>query len=144
MVASTSMESRGQPRMELVLLISLLSLDLSLSAPSPLPPGFIFMLVFGSRVLDRPHWHDILPLKLSIWIYLSMKNLPQTIQVGECPSQVLPESWALACGLRAGLGVFQEVKQYYEEYQLMKQQQREEAEAVQEATSSKRLTARFP
>uniref|UniRef100_A0A674NN89 DnaJ homolog subfamily C member 1 n=1 Tax=Takifugu rubripes TaxID=31033 RepID=A0A674NN89_TAKRU len=56
----------------------------------------------------RPHWHDILPLKLSIWVYLSMKNLPQTIQ---------------------------EVKQYYEEYQQLKQQQREEAEAVQELTA---------
>ncbi|XP_054452399.1 dnaJ homolog subfamily C member 1 [Anoplopoma fimbria] len=57
------------------------------------------------RVHDRPNWQDILPLKLSIWLYLSIKNLPQTIQ---------------------------EVKQYYEDYQLMKQQQREEAEAEQE------------
>ncbi|KAE8290449.1 DnaJ-like protein subfamily C member 1 DnaJ protein-like protein MTJ1 Precursor [Larimichthys crocea] len=57
------------------------------------------------RVLDRPHWQDILPLKLSIWLYLSIKNLPQTVQ---------------------------EVKQYYEDYQQMKQQQREEAEAEQE------------
>ncbi|XP_056913264.1 dnaJ homolog subfamily C member 1 [Takifugu flavidus] len=62
----------------------------------------------ADRVLERPHWHDILPLKLSIWVYLSMKNLPQTIQ---------------------------EVKQYYEEYQQLKQQQREEAEAVQELTA---------
>ncbi|KAM7379933.1 hypothetical protein PAMP_005429 [Pampus punctatissimus] len=53
------------------------------------------------RVQDRPHWHDILPLKLSIWLYLSIKNLPQTVQ---------------------------EVQQYYEDYQQMKQQQREEAE----------------
>ncbi|XP_037618930.1 dnaJ homolog subfamily C member 1 [Sebastes umbrosus] len=57
------------------------------------------------RVHDRPHWQDILPLKLSIWLYLSIKNLPQTVQ---------------------------EVKQYYEDYQQMKQQQREEAEAEQE------------
>uniref|UniRef100_A0A671Z4Y8 DnaJ homolog subfamily C member 1 n=1 Tax=Sparus aurata TaxID=8175 RepID=A0A671Z4Y8_SPAAU len=56
---------------------------------------------------DRPHWQDILPLKLSIWLYLSIKNLPQTVQ---------------------------EVKQYYEDYQQMKQQQREEAEAEQEVT----------
>lgn len=33
--------------------------------------------------------------------------------------------------------MFQEVKQYYEEYQQLKQQQREEAEAVQELTASK-------
>ncbi|XP_070830762.1 dnaJ homolog subfamily C member 1 [Chaetodon trifascialis] len=59
----------------------------------------------SDRVQDRPHWQDILPLKLSIWLYLSIKNLPQTIQ---------------------------EVKQYYEDYQQMKQQQREEAEAEQE------------
>ncbi|KAL6103650.1 dnajc1 [Pungitius sinensis] len=57
------------------------------------------------RVHIRPHWQDILPLKLSIWLYLSIKNLPQTIQ---------------------------EMKQYYEDYQQMKQQQREEAEAEQE------------
>lgn len=59
------------------------------------------------RIQDRPHWQDILPLKLSIWLYLSIKSLPETIQ---------------------------EVKQYYEDYQQMKQQQqREEAEAEKEA-----------
>ncbi|KAF1383134.1 hypothetical protein PFLUV_G00128150 [Perca fluviatilis] len=57
------------------------------------------------RAYERPHWQDILPLKLSIWLYLSIKNLPHTVQ---------------------------ELKQYYEDYQLMKQQQREEAEAEQE------------
>ncbi|XP_029308915.1 dnaJ homolog subfamily C member 1 [Cottoperca gobio] len=57
------------------------------------------------RVHERPHWQDILPLKLSIWLYLSVKNLPQTVQ---------------------------EVQQYYEDYQQLKQQQREEAEAEQE------------
>ncbi|XP_028987731.1 dnaJ homolog subfamily C member 1 isoform X2 [Betta splendens] len=62
----------------------------------------------ADRVQDRPHWQDILPLKLSIWLYLSIKNLPQTIQ---------------------------EVKQYYEDYKQMKQQQQQqrEAEAEQEA-----------
>nr|XP_046264198.1 dnaJ homolog subfamily C member 1 [Scatophagus argus] len=59
----------------------------------------------NDRVQDRPHWQDILPLKLSIWLYLSIKNLPKTIQ---------------------------EVKQYYVDYRQMKQQQREEAEAEQE------------
>ncbi|XP_056247490.1 dnaJ homolog subfamily C member 1 isoform X2 [Seriola aureovittata] len=70
------------------------------------------------RVQDRPHWQDILPLKLSIWLYLSIKNLPQTVQ---------------------------EVKQYYEDYQQMKQQQREEAEAEQEAvTREKRPKLKKP
>ncbi|CAJ1073225.1 dnaJ homolog subfamily C member 1 [Xyrichtys novacula] len=71
------------------------------------------------RVLpDRPHWHDILPLKLTIWIYLSVKNLPATIQ---------------------------EVKQYYEDYQQLKQQQKEEAEAEQEVvTKEKRPRAKKP
>ncbi|XP_073347432.1 dnaJ homolog subfamily C member 1 [Pagrus major] len=70
------------------------------------------------RVQDRPHWQDILPLKLSIWLYLSIKNLPQTVQ---------------------------EVKQYYEDYQQMKQQQREEAEAEQEVTPrEKRLKVKKP
>ncbi|XP_041848512.1 dnaJ homolog subfamily C member 1 isoform X2 [Melanotaenia boesemani] len=59
-----------------------------------------------NRNQERPHWQDILPLKLSIWIYLSVKNLPQAVQ---------------------------EVKQYYADYQQMKQQQKEEAESEQEA-----------
>ncbi|XP_060941110.1 dnaJ homolog subfamily C member 1 [Limanda limanda] len=70
------------------------------------------------RVHDRPHWQDILPLKLSIWIYLSVKNLPQTVQ---------------------------EVKKFYEDYQQMKQQQREEAEAEHEAvTREKRPKVKKP
>uniref|UniRef100_A0A8C1S035 DnaJ homolog subfamily C member 1 n=1 Tax=Cyprinus carpio TaxID=7962 RepID=A0A8C1S035_CYPCA len=32
---------------------------------------------------DRPHWHDILPLKLSIWLYYSVKSLPHIIQMQE-------------------------------------------------------------
>ncbi|XP_042338239.1 dnaJ homolog subfamily C member 1-like, partial [Plectropomus leopardus] len=36
------------------------------------------------RVDDRPHWQDLLPLKLSIWIYLSIKHLPHTVQVPAC------------------------------------------------------------
>uniref|UniRef100_A0A3Q2PXA5 DnaJ (Hsp40) homolog, subfamily C, member 1 n=1 Tax=Fundulus heteroclitus TaxID=8078 RepID=A0A3Q2PXA5_FUNHE len=55
----------------------------------------------ADRNQERPHWQDILPLKLSIWLYLSVVNLPQTIQ---------------------------EVKQYYEDYQQMKQKQEAEAE----------------
>lgn len=37
----------------------------------------------ADRAVDRPHWQDILPLKLSIWLYLSITNLPQTVQVGD-------------------------------------------------------------
>uniref|UniRef100_A0A1A8J676 DnaJ homolog subfamily C member 1 n=1 Tax=Nothobranchius kuhntae TaxID=321403 RepID=A0A1A8J676_NOTKU len=64
----------------------------------------------SDRSQERPHWQDILPLKLSIWLYLSIKHLPQTVQ---------------------------EVKQYYEDYQQMKQLQKEEAEAEEEVTISK-------
>lgn len=73
----------------------------------------------SDRADDRPHWQDILPLKLTIWLYLSIKNLPHTVQ---------------------------EVKQYYEEYQRMKQQQREEeAKAEQEAaTREKRPKVKKP
>uniref|UniRef100_H3DQG7 Uncharacterized protein n=1 Tax=Tetraodon nigroviridis TaxID=99883 RepID=H3DQG7_TETNG len=52
---------------------------------------------FPPRVLDRPRWRDLLPLKLSVWVY-SVRNLPQTVQG---------------------------VKQCYEDYQQMKQQQKE-------------------
>ncbi|KAM3604140.1 uncharacterized protein V6R79_006989 [Siganus canaliculatus] len=62
------------------------------------------------RIQDRPHWQDLLPLKLSIWIYLSIKHLPQTVQ---------------------------EVKQYYEDYQQMKQQQKQ-VEAEQEVAPRER------
>ncbi|KAM4728036.1 dnaJ homolog subfamily C member 1 [Anableps anableps] len=58
----------------------------------------------ADRNHERPHWQDLLPLKLSIWLYLSVKNLPRTVQ---------------------------EVKQYYEDHQRTKQKQ--EAEAEQEA-----------
>ncbi|XP_012780521.1 dnaJ homolog subfamily C member 1 [Maylandia zebra] len=71
----------------------------------------------ADRDQERPHWQDILPLKLSIWIYLSIKNLPQAVQ---------------------------EVKQYYEDYQQMKQEQRE-AEAEQEvAPREKRPKVKKP
>lgn len=87
------------------------------------------LLIGCFRVQDRPHWQDILPLKLSIWLYLSIKNLPQTIQVGRGSCSVpVP---VLVSVLSPGLFLFQEVKQYYEDYQQMKQQQREEA-AVEE------------
>nr|XP_046178124.1 dnaJ homolog subfamily C member 1 [Oncorhynchus gorbuscha] len=63
---------------------------------------------------DKPHWQDILPLKLSIWLYLSVKSLPHVIQ---------------------------DAKQYYEDYKEMKIREKEEAEAMaleeQEATTIK-------
>ncbi|KTG34100.1 hypothetical protein cypCar_00005299 [Cyprinus carpio] len=54
---------------------------------------------------DRPHWHDILPFKLSIWLYYSVKSLPHIIQ---------------------------DVKQYYKDYKEMKVKEKEEAEALAE------------
>ncbi|XP_068604723.1 dnaJ homolog subfamily C member 1 [Brachionichthys hirsutus] len=75
------------------------------------------------RVEDRPHWQDILPLKLSIWLYMSIKNLPQTVQ---------------------------EMKQHYEDYQQMKQQQKEEDEAEEDVPCRekrpkvKKLKVEFP
>ncbi|XP_013888183.1 dnaJ homolog subfamily C member 1 [Austrofundulus limnaeus] len=72
----------------------------------------------SDRNQERPHWQDILPLKLSIWLYLSIKSLPQTLQ---------------------------EVKQYYEDYQQIKQQQKDEAEAEHEAaTREKRPKVKKP
>ncbi|XP_010893668.2 dnaJ homolog subfamily C member 1 [Esox lucius] len=66
------------------------------------------------RSVEKPHWQDILPLKLSIWLYLSIKSLPHVIQ---------------------------DAKQYYEDYKVMKVREREEAEALalaeQEATTIK-------
>ncbi|KAF4076817.1 hypothetical protein AMELA_G00219520 [Ameiurus melas] len=55
---------------------------------------------------DKPHWHDILPLKLSIWLYYSLKSLPHVIQ---------------------------EVKQYYKDYNEMKLKEKEQAEAQAQA-----------
>ncbi|XP_047445883.1 dnaJ homolog subfamily C member 1 [Mugil cephalus] len=72
----------------------------------------------ADRAQDRPHWQDILPLKLSIWLYLSIKNLPHTVQ---------------------------EVRRYYQDLQQMKQQQKQEAEAEHEAaTREKRPKVKKP
>ncbi|XP_051943946.1 dnaJ homolog subfamily C member 1 [Hippocampus zosterae] len=69
------------------------------------------------RAQERPQWQDILPFKVSMWIYLSIKHMPQTLQ---------------------------EVQQYYEDYKLMKkEQQREEEEqekAQQEVASREKRT----
>ncbi|XP_006634446.2 dnaJ homolog subfamily C member 1 [Lepisosteus oculatus] len=57
----------------------------------------------NERSSDKPHWHDILPFKLSMWLYLSVKSFPQLIQ---------------------------DVKQYYEDYKEMKIREKEEALAL--------------
>ncbi|XP_064848192.1 dnaJ homolog subfamily C member 1-like [Oncorhynchus masou masou] len=66
------------------------------------------------RSHDKPHWQDILPLKLSTWLYLSVKSLPHVIQ---------------------------DAKQYYKEYKEMKIREKEEVEAMalaeQDATTIK-------
>uniref|UniRef100_A0A8C1ID54 DnaJ homolog subfamily C member 1 n=1 Tax=Cyprinus carpio TaxID=7962 RepID=A0A8C1ID54_CYPCA len=68
---------------------------------------------------DRPHWHDILPFKLSIWLYYSVKSLPHIIQ---------------------------DVKQYYKDYKEMKVKEKEEAEALaeQEMQQKKRPKVKKP
>ncbi|XP_072525367.1 dnaJ homolog subfamily C member 1 [Salminus brasiliensis] len=60
---------------------------------------------------DKPHWHDILPLKLSIWLYYSLKSLPHVIQ---------------------------DVKQYYKDYKELKVREKEEAEALAEQENQPR------
>ncbi|XP_072318289.1 dnaJ homolog subfamily C member 1 [Eucyclogobius newberryi] len=65
----------------------------------------------SDRAQQRPHWQDLLPLKLSMWLYISMRNLPQTIQ---------------------------ELKYFYEEQQLMKKQLQEEQEKDQEPQTRER------
>ncbi|XP_057712448.1 dnaJ homolog subfamily C member 1 isoform X2 [Corythoichthys intestinalis] len=58
------------------------------------------------RAQERPHWQDLLPLKVSVWIYLSIKHMPQTLQ---------------------------ELQRQYSAYQQMKKQQREEEEEEEKA-----------
>uniref|UniRef100_A0A8C7N164 DnaJ homolog subfamily C member 1 n=1 Tax=Oncorhynchus kisutch TaxID=8019 RepID=A0A8C7N164_ONCKI len=66
------------------------------------------------RSHDKPHWQDILPLKLSTWLYLSVKSLPHVIQ---------------------------DAKQYYKDCKEMKIREKEEVEAMalaeQDATTIK-------
>ncbi|KAK6492277.1 dnaJ-like protein subfamily C member 1-like [Huso huso] len=62
----------------------------------------------NERSSDKPQWHDILPFRLGIWLYFSVKSLPQLIQ---------------------------DVKQYYEDYKELKIKEKEAAQvqAEQEA-----------
>ncbi|KAJ8272865.1 hypothetical protein GJAV_G00094340 [Gymnothorax javanicus] len=59
----------------------------------------------NERSSEKPHWQDILPLKLGIWLYLSVKSLPHLVQ---------------------------DAKRYYEDYKEMKMKEKEEAEAQAE------------
>ncbi|XP_033856260.1 dnaJ homolog subfamily C member 1-like isoform X2 [Acipenser ruthenus] len=59
----------------------------------------------NERSSDKPQWHDILPFKLGIWLYFSVKSLPQLIQ---------------------------DVKQYYEDYKELKIKEKEAAQAQAE------------
>ncbi|XP_053569933.1 dnaJ homolog subfamily C member 1 [Bombina bombina] len=64
-----------------------------------------FSLEKNERVLEKPQWRDLLPFKLGIWFYLTVKSLPQLIQ---------------------------DAKQFYAEYNEKKIQEKEEAEAQAE------------
>uniref|UniRef100_A0A8C6UNA5 DnaJ (Hsp40) homolog, subfamily C, member 1 n=1 Tax=Neogobius melanostomus TaxID=47308 RepID=A0A8C6UNA5_9GOBI len=68
---------------------------------------------------ERPHWQDLLPLKICIWLYVSLRNLPQTVQ---------------------------EVKCFYEEQQMMKRrlQEEEEEEEREHRPVRTRNTDHFP
>ncbi|XP_003222117.1 dnaJ homolog subfamily C member 1 isoform X1 [Anolis carolinensis] len=54
----------------------------------------------NERILEKPKWQDLLPFKLGIWFYLTVKSLPQ---------------------------VFQEARQLYVEYKETKIKEKEEA-----------------
>lgn len=60
-------------------------LEAQVAALASLPLHLDSLSVCPPRVLDPPHWQDLLPLKLSVWVYLSVKSLPQTVQVGQAP-----------------------------------------------------------
>ncbi|MEE6466858.1 hypothetical protein FKM82_007073 [Ascaphus truei] len=63
------------------------------------------LLEKNERVLEKPQWRDVLPFKLGIWFYLTVKSLPQ---------------------------LFQDAKQFYSEYNEKKIKEKEEAEAQAE------------
>ncbi|KAK1172069.1 hypothetical protein AOXY_G4551 [Acipenser oxyrinchus oxyrinchus] len=79
----------------------------------------------NERSSDKPQWHDILPFKLGMWLYFSVKSLPQLIQ---------------------------DVKQYYEDYKELKIKEKEaaQAQAEQEAIQKekrpkvKKVKSEFP
>ncbi|XP_075068042.1 dnaJ homolog subfamily C member 1 [Mixophyes fleayi] len=66
------------------------------------------LLEKNERVLEKPQWRDLLPFKLGIWFYLTVRSLPQ---------------------------LFQDIKQVYAEYNDKKIKEKEEAEAQAELES---------
>ncbi|XP_040290366.1 dnaJ homolog subfamily C member 1 [Bufo bufo] len=66
------------------------------------------LLEKNERVLEKPQWRDLLPFKLGLWFYLTVRSLPQ---------------------------LFQEAKQFYVEYNEKKIKEKEEAEAQAELES---------
>ncbi|XP_068091708.1 dnaJ homolog subfamily C member 1 [Hyperolius riggenbachi] len=66
------------------------------------------LLEKNERVLEKPQWHDLLPFKLGISFYLTVRSLPQ---------------------------LFQDAKQFYAEYHEKKMKEKEEAEAKAELES---------
>ncbi|KAM4706295.1 dnaJ homolog subfamily C member 1 [Rhinophrynus dorsalis] len=63
------------------------------------------LLEKNERVSEKPQWRDLLPFKLGIWFYLTVRSLPQ---------------------------LFQDAKQFYAEYHERKMKEKEEAEAQAE------------
>ncbi|KAM5157590.1 dnaJ homolog subfamily C member 1 [Mantella aurantiaca] len=66
------------------------------------------LLEKNERVLEKPQWRDLLPFKLGIWFYLTVRSLPQCVQ---------------------------DAKQFYAEYNEKKMKEKEEAEAKAEQES---------
>ncbi|OCT75608.1 dnaJ homolog subfamily C member 1 [Xenopus laevis] len=59
----------------------------------------------NERVFEKPQWRDLLPFKLGIWFYFTVRSLPQ---------------------------LYQDARQYYEEYQEKKLKEKEEAAELAE------------
>lgn len=66
------------------------------------------LLEKNDRVFEKPQWRDLLPFKLGLWFYLTVRSLPQ---------------------------LFQDAKQFYAEYNEKKMKEKEEAEAQAELES---------
>ncbi|XP_056375247.1 dnaJ homolog subfamily C member 1 [Hyla sarda] len=66
------------------------------------------LLERNERDFEKPQWRDLLPFKLGIWFYLTVRSLPQ---------------------------LFQDAKQFYAEYNEKKMKEKEEAEAQAELES---------
>ncbi|KAG8573711.1 hypothetical protein GDO81_012507 [Engystomops pustulosus] len=66
------------------------------------------LLEKNERGLEKPQWRDLLPFKVGLWFYLTVRSLPQ---------------------------LFQDAKQFYAEYSEKKMKEKEEAEAQAELES---------